>query len=1293
MTSRSRPTGPVWPYTFFWALAPWSLAALVAAACHRFTGALFILLPVWTAAVLLLLMPWRRDGRAALAVSSPGGAFPRLTGLEGNREPGLALGLAAFLLTGASVWGRGGPAHGPTMAGLWGLLAACTCLYLVLKTKAPGAHPALWQPAPAPVQPGSAGRETASDLVSALLDSETYRGQVVWHRRLPASESRLSTRIPLKDREGARDTDGPPVRGLYDNQARAWELLDEGHDVLVASPLGSGKSTLAALYAANHVLTTARNVLCVCPDEESTRRTGEAFARATRREEWDWAVQARVLPTPADAEDYLDDGTMPLPDVAVVSAECLHSCILQRLERWEPLLKNVDLVVIEDIHLYDLVPRQHAAYVFRRLWRALERLGRRPRALVTSADMPDARRFARDLTGLDIKAGAVITSDSRARPAVEVLYWQPVAPDGPPDEGRPDQAAPRPSVPSVVREACSLMARALLHGFNVALLTDEGLLSPALARTAEADAYRMARQAAQSAYRLARQRLAHDIRDEALAFIDGVNAALAEVLSALEAQTGPEQAASGRRLAEQMSRALISAGETVLSLAQGRVARDRADAERDIQAFEELKRRLDPAFAGPSGWRERFEGVEAPAALAPLLKMKEKLDGLLSSTAVAGLIEALRVYSERMARLDAARVEVCSTLERSGRAYGSAPSAAEAFDAVIIMGVPDPLVVFSHQLAHIGQARKDAPNDALVVVLPSVEPVSRRLAHHPEELLDVASDEPVPAAPLGLANPGVVRAHLECALAESPMSEAEVREVFGDPGVLALDELLSAGLVVKTSVPLEDAEPEELQSGAEAAGGTARMTLYSWSDPDTPPHGAVSFSVTDGPGIPLRDPVRPRRELARLSEVDVTLRAYPGAVLSAGGERYRVKEESGLTLRLEGRQWVTEPRLEVGVGPPRTQAWVMRLAPGHPVEIAQDHGQVTVRTTGFVEFEGPEMCRVRRRVDLASPSPEASVFTDLLYLHFPVEELGPETLDTLARVLERSLPCVVQKAAVLRATAGEAGCVIWDACPGGSGAVPAAVEGVLRLLEVAFEGLVDCRCRDGCPWCVGIRGDADGPGSSVDKRELILLLGRVLGREDEAREVAAVRYAALREAQRPDACARRLAREVADVLQGRLGMRLSVIPEVQVEGTDGSEGCGEAGAGPDGAQTSAESPGADARGRVVVPGDFTEGDTMVFLAHELALHWTTQPTCFSPELGETFRLSQGFALWVADKVREVLRLQPEWRPEVTSEAERGLAACRALEARFGLRAFVRGLAAPGEEVRGCLKDHVETRPP
>ncbi|MCL6580711.1 MAG: DEAD/DEAH box helicase, partial [Firmicutes bacterium] len=838
-----------WLLAGFWTAGPWSLVWLGLVAADGLTGGGIVgpgpalgLFSAAAASAAVILRPWDEHGRAAAAVAPPG-PFPRLGGLKGNREVAVGLGVVAVILAWATVAGDG-PLHGPTMLGLWGVLTGCACLYGLLALRPPGRVPFAWVPVAPAAAPEEPVRRDVESFLRDLSASGFYRGRMAWHLTLPASEALVAS-----DRR-VRSCLGPAMPGLYLHQARAWDLLAEGENVLMAAPLGAGKSTLAALYAVERVLGSGRTVLSVCPDPDAARRIGGAFARVLREAEVDWALEVETLATVGDARRYLEEPSRPVPDMAVVTAEVLHEAVLPRAQRWEPLLRNTGLVVVEDIHLYDPVGRQHAACTLRRLWRALDRLEVTPQVLVTSADSADPRRFARDLTGLDLKARAVVATDARSRPAVHIVYWQPeTAGEGEDEPGGAQAvsvdrtAGPGAGHPLGVtpHPVCDLMARAVLAGFAVALVTHPDWLSPALAGTIEAEALRLGRELARESYLRERDRLAADIEATFGAFVRELDEGLAETERSLREEGEPDEHVTRDllRAAQDVAAVLRSVARETMALFGTPPLRDHGDAERRLRALASLQERLENL----GGFSPRLEG---------LVHLKQRLASLLSSSAVEGLATALRVFAEKMASLEKARIQVCATLEASPSPTGpthAGPdgpdrplSAAEAFDFMVIMGAPAPHFIIAHQLAHLGQGRTHAPSDALVVLVPTAEPVSRWLERHPGALMETGQSVAFPAA---LGDRHVLPLHLGCALSEAgvastDLAEAEAQQAFGEAGLTAFDELGTRPLSAGPSVD----QPANTQAAPRRSGGPT-----------------FSFAVADPPGTVFADPLNPGREV------------------------------------------------------------------------------------------------------------------------------------------------------------------------------------------------------------------------------------------------------------------------------------------------------------------------------------------------------------------------------------------------------------------------------------------------
>ena len=109
-------------------------------------------------------------------------------------------------------------------------------------------------------------------------------------------------------------------------------------------------------------------------------------------------------------------------------------------------------------------------------------------------------------------------------------------------------------------------------------------------------------------------------------------------------------------------------------------------------------------------------------------------------------------------------------------------------DAVVVAGFPGTRASFWQQSGRAGRAR----DEALVVLVARDDPMDTYLVHHPDSLLGA----PVEGCVLDPANPYVLGPQLVCAAAELPVTDDDVRDVFGGaPAAAVLDELVADGVL------------------------------------------------------------------------------------------------------------------------------------------------------------------------------------------------------------------------------------------------------------------------------------------------------------------------------------------------------------------------------------------------------------------------------------------------------------------------------------------------------------------
>ena len=273
-----------------------------------------------------------------------------------------------------------------------------------------------------------------------------YAGQVAFHRVLPARPPDV---VPY---EGAFK---PVLARLglapYAHQAEAFEKLEAGANVVMATPTASGKSLVfqAPVLAAMQQGGTA---LFLYPTK--------ALARDQRS-------RLETLADPFDLAErvFTYDGDTPPgrrrkareQGLAILTnPDMLHFGILPRHPAWAGFLGRLRYVVIDEAHYHRGVFGSHVALILRRLLRLAEHYGARPQLIAASATIANPAAHAAALSGRPFEAIAASGRFSE----LEFVVWQPKALDARGDRRR-----------SANLEAAELAVWAATHDLKTLIFT------------------------------------------------------------------------------------------------------------------------------------------------------------------------------------------------------------------------------------------------------------------------------------------------------------------------------------------------------------------------------------------------------------------------------------------------------------------------------------------------------------------------------------------------------------------------------------------------------------------------------------------------------------------------------------------------------------------------------------------------------------------------------------------------------------------------------------------------------
>src|SRR5262252_5303137 len=143
------------------------------------------------------------------------------------------------------------------------------------------------------------------------------------------------------------------VPQLYSHQARAFEIVGKGENLVVVTPTASGKTL---------------------PDMRMFTYDGDTPQDARR------SVRARA-------------------NLVLTNPDMLHSGILPHHTKWVNLFQSLRYVVIDELHAYRGVFGSHLANVLRRLSRVCRHYGSAPQFIMASVTIANPRELAERLVG------------------------------------------------------------------------------------------------------------------------------------------------------------------------------------------------------------------------------------------------------------------------------------------------------------------------------------------------------------------------------------------------------------------------------------------------------------------------------------------------------------------------------------------------------------------------------------------------------------------------------------------------------------------------------------------------------------------------------------------------------------------------------------------------------------------------------------------------------------------------------------------------------------------------------
>jgi len=257
-------------------------------------------------------------------------------------------------------------------------------------------------------------------ILDDLLTSPSTGPCITATRHFPARPPIL---VPFPASLDLRIGDALRARGigeLYSHQARAWDLIAKGQNVVVVTPTASGKTlcyNLPALQALVHQ--PDARILYLFPTKALAQDQLAELEELARQ-----LPEMRMFTYDGDTPQDARRAVRARANLVLTNPDMLHSGILPHHTKWATLFQNLRYVVIDELHAYRGVFGSHLANVLRRLRRICRHYGSAPQFIMASATIANPGELARRLTGEPVEE--ITESGAPTGDRIFVCYNPPV---------------------------------------------------------------------------------------------------------------------------------------------------------------------------------------------------------------------------------------------------------------------------------------------------------------------------------------------------------------------------------------------------------------------------------------------------------------------------------------------------------------------------------------------------------------------------------------------------------------------------------------------------------------------------------------------------------------------------------------------------------------------------------------------------------------------------------------------------------------------------------------------------
>ncbi|KAJ3572806.1 hypothetical protein NP233_g2842 [Leucocoprinus birnbaumii] len=313
----------------------------------------------------------------------------------------------------------------------------------------------------ATIIPDPNSRPSVDELIQDLMEQEWYREQVVFRKtieaRVPQTDD-LSALLSTEICEALSSARG--IQSFYAHQSAAIRALLDSRHVVVSTSTASGKSLIYQVPILKYLADNPdAKAICIYPTKALAQDQKAALLKLIHS--CPSLEHVQVSTYDGDTPQESRAGIRESASVIFTNFDTIHASILPHEEQWRTFLRDVKLVVVDELHYYSGLLGSHVAFIMRRFRRVCAAVGNRSMRFVScTATLANPGEHMQKIFGLEKNEVEVVDVDGAPSGKKDFLIWDPpFVDDQKPELGRK----------GAISEAVALMQFLMKRGVRVLL--------------------------------------------------------------------------------------------------------------------------------------------------------------------------------------------------------------------------------------------------------------------------------------------------------------------------------------------------------------------------------------------------------------------------------------------------------------------------------------------------------------------------------------------------------------------------------------------------------------------------------------------------------------------------------------------------------------------------------------------------------------------------------------------------------------------------------------------------------